>query len=205
MRKPPSQERSKHLVDCLVETATTIIAEEGLEAATTSRIAERSGVSVGSLYQYFSNKQEIHQAVLDSLHRDQEVAVDEAVASVTEPDVKKLIRVIIEKSMEHLLANNERYLKVLRYWPQFEGQGFTGIMEQKLTNILAVYAFKGAFKTDDSLPVKTFIVINSVMFTLIHYISSPPSNISRQELLDNLILLTEHMLTDSSTTQTNNT
>jgi AcrR family transcriptional regulator len=56
LRKEPQQRRSRHLVDAVLEAAVRILNEEGSRHFTMSRIAERAGVSVGSLYQYFPNK-----------------------------------------------------------------------------------------------------------------------------------------------------
>ena len=54
-RKIPSQRRSLETVERILSAAARVFAEEGV-AATTDRIAARAGVSIGSLYQYFPNK-----------------------------------------------------------------------------------------------------------------------------------------------------
>src|ERR1700712_2912157 len=58
-RKEPRQTRSTGLVADILEAATRVLAEEGARRFTTARVAERAGVSVGSLYQYFPNKDAI--------------------------------------------------------------------------------------------------------------------------------------------------
>jgi AcrR family transcriptional regulator len=58
-RKRPVQRRSKETVRAILEAAAQVLEREGLEGATTDRIAERAGVSIGSLYQYFPSKQAI--------------------------------------------------------------------------------------------------------------------------------------------------
>jgi len=55
-RKKPRQDRSQATVDVIFEAAARIFEKVGFQAATTNAIAERAGVSVGSLYQYFPNK-----------------------------------------------------------------------------------------------------------------------------------------------------
>ncbi|NDK71249.1 TetR/AcrR family transcriptional regulator [Rhodococcus qingshengii] len=57
-RKRPSQQRSRATYDAILEAATRVFASEAM-AATTNRIADEAGVSVGSLYQYFGDKYEI--------------------------------------------------------------------------------------------------------------------------------------------------
>jgi AcrR family transcriptional regulator len=58
-RKLPKQARSNDLVAAILEAAVRVLAEEGAHRFTTARVAERAGVSVGSLYQYFPNKASI--------------------------------------------------------------------------------------------------------------------------------------------------
>ena len=64
MRKQPQQQRAKKIVDDILEAAQLCIAEQGIVQVTTPKIAEKSGVSVGSIYQYFENKDEIIQELL---------------------------------------------------------------------------------------------------------------------------------------------
>lgn len=55
-RKRPHQQRSAATVDAILEAAARILERKGLDALTTNAVAELAGVSIGSLYQYFSGK-----------------------------------------------------------------------------------------------------------------------------------------------------
>ena len=66
-RKAPKQARSNELVAAVLEAAVQVLAAEGAQRFTTSRVAEKAGVSVGSLYQYFPNK----AAILYRLQTDE--------------------------------------------------------------------------------------------------------------------------------------
>ena len=55
-RKQPQQARSTELVAAILQAATEVLAREGATRFTTARVAEKAGVSVGSVYQYFPNK-----------------------------------------------------------------------------------------------------------------------------------------------------
>ena len=59
LRKQPRQARSTRLVADILEAAARVLAQEGAHRFTTGRVAEAAGVSVGSLYQYFPNKEAI--------------------------------------------------------------------------------------------------------------------------------------------------
>jgi AcrR family transcriptional regulator len=66
-RRRPRQQRSAQLVDDILEAALRVLARDGARHFTTVRVAEEAGVSVGSLYQYFPNK----EALLFRLQTDE--------------------------------------------------------------------------------------------------------------------------------------
>src|SRR5579864_9824870 len=64
-RKQASQRRSRATVDALIEATARILVREGFDKASTNRVAEVAGVSIGSLYQYFPSKEALVAAVID--------------------------------------------------------------------------------------------------------------------------------------------
>jgi AcrR family transcriptional regulator len=77
-RKSPVQARSTASVDAILEATLQVLLDVGKERLTTTRVASRAGVSVGTLYQYFPNKRALLQAALKR-HLDR---VTEAVEQV---------------------------------------------------------------------------------------------------------------------------
>jgi AcrR family transcriptional regulator len=59
LRKRPKQARLTHLVEDVLEAAIQVLSCEGAQRFTSARVAEATGVSVGSVYQYFPNKEAI--------------------------------------------------------------------------------------------------------------------------------------------------
>ena len=55
-RKAPAQDRSKAMVELILQAATRVLERESLAGFNTNRVAEVAGISIGSLYQYFPNK-----------------------------------------------------------------------------------------------------------------------------------------------------
>jgi len=64
-RKHPTQSRAKATVDAIIDAASQILIAFGYDKMTTARVARRAGVSVGSLYQYFPNKEALVAALID--------------------------------------------------------------------------------------------------------------------------------------------
>jgi len=79
-RKAPRQDRSREMVEAILQGAAEVFSEQGYARATTNRIAGRAGVSVGSLYQYFPNKDSLLLALYQrhhaEVHRVVEAALD---------------------------------------------------------------------------------------------------------------------------------
>lgn len=65
MRRQPKQARSQQRVDHLLGVAAQVFEEVGYTAATTNAIAARAGMSIGSLYQFFPNKEAIMDALVE--------------------------------------------------------------------------------------------------------------------------------------------
>jgi len=64
-RKQPRQARAKATVDAIFEATIQVLLSDGLSSLTTTRVAERAGVSVGTMYQYFPRKQALLFALLE--------------------------------------------------------------------------------------------------------------------------------------------
>ncbi len=77
-RKSPRQKRSSVTVDAILQAAIQVLLLVGKERLTTTRVAARAGVSVGTLYQYFPNKSALLQATLKRHINAVSGAIDEA-------------------------------------------------------------------------------------------------------------------------------
>src|SRR5580698_3008939 len=64
-RKAPTQRRATATVEAILEAAARILETQGLEGYTTNAVAERAGVSIGSLYQYFPNRDALTAALIE--------------------------------------------------------------------------------------------------------------------------------------------
>jgi len=99
-RKAASQERSRATVDALVEATARILIKEGFDKASTNRIAEVAGVSVGSLYQYFPGKEALVVAVIERHQQEVMQTVRGELAGVlaqpVEPAIRKLVAVAVQ-------------------------------------------------------------------------------------------------------------
>jgi len=94
-RKRPRQDRSRFTVEAILEATTDILARGRAETLTTNRIAERAGVNIASLYQYFPGK----HAILAELRRrhgaEQRAAVQRALVERRGDDLESTLRALV--------------------------------------------------------------------------------------------------------------
>lgn len=100
-RRVPKQARSRDRYNSILDAATNLFSEKGFERTTTNEIASRAEVSIGSLYQYFQNKEDVVRAIMDRyvesvrgvtddfMSRDvQDLPVPEAIDQLLEPYIR---------------------------------------------------------------------------------------------------------------------
>lgn len=104
-RKMPSQARSAVTVEVILEAAIHILLTNGFEKMSTTRIAERAGVSVGSLYQYFPNKRALLAALVRRHVARVADRVEQACASAHGATLQKMCAKAINASID---AKTER-------------------------------------------------------------------------------------------------
>jgi AcrR family transcriptional regulator len=96
-RRTPIQRRSRETVGAILEGAARVLARRGYAAATTNRIAERAGVSIGSLYEYFPNKDSVLTALFER-HTEQggaQVLADLEAAIAAGGGLPALVRALV--------------------------------------------------------------------------------------------------------------
>jgi AcrR family transcriptional regulator len=120
MRKSPTQARAAQTVDAIIEAAIQILQSDGEERLTTNRIAERAGVSIGSLYQYFADKEAIVEAVAD---RERDKVVDTILKSLSDVDAadfegvtREVVRTMVNAFARRRRARRIVLLTMLRRW-----------------------------------------------------------------------------------------
>src|ERR1700735_4266843 len=94
-RKLASQERSRSTVDALLEATTRVLIREGYDKASTNRIAEVAGVSVGSLYQYFPSKEALVAAVIERHPQEIMQTVRGEMADVMSQPLEQAVRKLV--------------------------------------------------------------------------------------------------------------
>lgn len=108
-RRRPKQRRAQQTVEAVLDAVVRILKREGIRAVTTNRIAEVAGISIGSVYQYFPDKQAIfvalHQRHIDQIdHIVERRLIEHATSSLDD-----LMRAMIEGIIDAHTIDPELY------------------------------------------------------------------------------------------------
>ena len=107
-RKSPVQARSVASVEAILDATIQVLLKIGKERLTTTRVALRAGVSVGTLYQYFPNKSALLQAALKR-HMDE---ITEAIELVCEEQSGRSLREMVTALLTAFLEAKMRDVKI---------------------------------------------------------------------------------------------
>jgi AcrR family transcriptional regulator len=125
--KQPLQTRSKHTVEAIIEAATRILKKQGETKFNTNFVAEIAGVSVGSLYQFFKNKNAIS---------------DELINRLLDKNLKK-IEAILKSEVHSNNVDQKIYEVVSSLFDSFEAEGpLTSFVMENVLKIVGLNRFK---------------------------------------------------------------
>lgn len=187
MRKKPQQQRAKLIVDHILQAAQICIVEQGLMQITTPKIAEKAGVSVGSLYQYFENKEEIIQELLRRKSENLGLALKQMVVTQEQLSIQEIIPLSIQFGFDVMRAERGFFIEVLKHWHGYNNSEAAKILEKHFFEV-GMYLFNRFYRHWDfeTLKHKSFVIINSTLFTMMRYVSNNSFLISEQQLRDEL-------------------
>ena len=98
-RKLPIQARGIATRDAIIEAAAQILARGGLPIFTTNAVAERAGVSIGSLYQYFPNKDALMMALIARQQAERAARVTSVLVDVQDLPLEQAVRLLIKAAI----------------------------------------------------------------------------------------------------------
>jgi AcrR family transcriptional regulator len=169
-RKQPLQERSRETVAVILEAAARILEERGLEGYNTNAVAERGGISVGSVYQYFPNKDALTLALITRFEEQILGAAQTAIAASEGKDLKTSLKLLIagllkahdgRAPLNRILETEENRLRAASSGPASSGPAASLDLRQLVSALLARHAHELA--PVDAGVIDDLIVITRAM------------------------------------------
>ncbi|QDZ00600.1 TetR/AcrR family transcriptional regulator [Nitratireductor mangrovi] len=102
-RKSPLQGRSRATCEAVMEAAARILEQDGRQGLTTNHVAERAGISVGSLYQYYPGKEAILAALIRQMRREMLADFEAAVVASRDANLAGTAKALVRAAVKHHL------------------------------------------------------------------------------------------------------
>lgn len=110
--KNPTQERSRQTVATILDACSRLLISEGFYSITTDKIAKEAGVSIGSLYQFFGNKESVVQAVVKNLLEEDKRILAEKMRAISPLPADQRVRAMLEAAFDICRRNSELRAKL---------------------------------------------------------------------------------------------
>jgi AcrR family transcriptional regulator len=198
-RNQPKQSRSRATVSAILEATIRVLDQEGYEAATTTRVAEVAGVSIGTLYQYFSNR----DAILDAL-QDRELShawefMGSVLGEAHRYTERELARTVILGLLEMYNAapalHRVLVIEGLRVTPPDRVHAFDVRMVSAIRSFLAVGNLR---VRRANLDAAAFVIFQSVRAVMLARLLETPANLDDDTLVEELTDLLVRYLVDET-------
>lgn len=202
MRKKPLQQRSRLMVDSIIEATGQLIAREGLDAVTTNRVAELAGISNGSLYQYFHDRNDLIEALLEKVSGDAMKMFSQGLGAVeTEgKDVQEMSRIALTLALA-FLRSNALYPELIRNWHRLPVYRLLDPLEHYFINAGRAYLLEHNEQySTRKLQTRLYVLINSTIFTMIRFLSEENPMMRESDVIECLAEQVALMLSGSATT-----
>ncbi|WP_410212042.1 TetR/AcrR family transcriptional regulator [Aquirhabdus sp.] len=185
MVRKPKQQRAKVTVDTIIQAGFIAVSQSGIHGATTRQIAEISGIGVGSLYEYFENKEAIYQAMNQHFVNDIVDMLRKLTPNLVRLNLHDVVELLLNSFSDLLRKDGGIYLKYVRY------SRYSPLIETALMEFAMRYAMHNPkFLRLENMATINYICITGGIFSVIRHLSTPTPNVTFDQLLEGLSRMT---------------
>jgi AcrR family transcriptional regulator len=197
-RKTPQQRRSREMVERILAAGRTVVLRDGYDAASTNRIAAEAGVSPGSLYQYFPNKDAVLSAIVGRYSDDVSERITAALADRFDETGPEMVRATLEALLDALEENAELLRIVADELPRKENQARAEALEQGVTGLVSAYlaARPPELRSDLAPTTAAWVLVRAIENLAVRYVLERPP-IERRTFVSELERLVAGYLVDA--------
>lgn len=187
MPRKPVQARAKLTAEAVVEAGFVAVAEHGLTGTTTRHIADCAGIGIGSLYEYFTDKDAIYAEMNRRLVREVVAVLQPLLPQLVQMKVQDAVRALLYAIRELLQRNDRRYLLYVRQVGLINLRGELEPIERTLLDLTTQFLLQSPESARlRNLRAMSYIFINGGIFTVLRHLTEPNPPITFDELADGL-------------------
>ena len=189
LRRKPQQERSRAMVERIIAAGQAVLLRDGYEKASTNRVAQEAGISPGSLYQYFPDKEAILTAVIDRYSDELSQQLTAVLTERLDLPGPELVRATLERLVDVLAENVEFLRLIVDQLPRARFGHKTAAMEQRVGDLISAYLVlqKPSDRMTDP-PTSAWILVRTVEHLTVQYVLEEPT-IPRDRFIEEMTAL----------------
>ncbi|PAV25536.1 TetR family transcriptional regulator [Tamilnaduibacter salinus] len=193
MPRKPKQQRSQATVNAIIEAGFIAMAEREPATITTRQIADIAGVGVGSLYEYFENKEAIFSAMSERFVADTVALIRPQIATLVRMPIRDAVRHMLESFRTFLQENDGRYLNCIQYAMTLDFERYIDPLQQTLSELVTQYLMNhpDTLRVRD-IPTMSYIMIHGGIFAVVRHLSDPSPPITFDQLVEGLARMVGH-------------
>ncbi len=176
IRRNPLQNRSKLMVKSIVDAGFLALKKYGIEGTTTRHISDIAGISPGTLYQYFPDKDAVYQAMSGRFLEEFEGWLQAETSTLVQKNPPELVTSLLYGFRDLLQKQDGLYLEFARYAIRFNRPEHMVRLERMLLALAAQYIIRhpvGKQTKGNSVPAMLYIMIYGGAQAVISYLSAP--------------------------------
>ncbi len=162
-RRKPRQTRAQETAQCILQATAQILVSRGFKDCSTNHIAERAGVSIGTLYQYFADKQSILLELFRLEIEKDALFIQNTLQELENQPIEIVIKKLVSVTLKRLSENPRlRQILLLEVSSSRQTEKLRGIKDE-LSELLSSYLKSHPqFHIRHDIRLEVLIIVNSV-------------------------------------------
>lgn len=185
--KIPRQPRSIEMVHSILDAGMAVIRDTGLAGMTTNRVADRAGVSIGSLYQYFANRESILAGIIERSQLDIIQRMRQLHIAHLDNPLEQLLRTNMQLMLRYHEQNMTVFRRVIREAPLLADNSVLRIMESTLMDMFRDYLLNNSHRYRlRNGHAGLYVAVNTIIFMYLKWLVQPHPSVSEAQFIDAL-------------------
>lgn len=186
-RRRPRQSRAQVTCDAIITATAQILVRDGYDAASTNHVARVAGVSVGSVYQYFSSKEALVMAVMERYRAEGLTDLEEGMARLSGATLREALRLLIRQVLAKKAENPRLHQVLVEQLPRMRQLQQVDPYAVRMLRLVRDYLQSHAHEVRPrDLDMAAFIIFNTVESLTHVALSSRPDYLTRESYVDEL-------------------
>ncbi|MFM9370395.1 TetR/AcrR family transcriptional regulator [Streptomyces sp. Da 82-17] len=194
MRKEPRQDRSRRMVERIVAAGESVLSRDGYARFATTRVADAAGISPGSLYQYFSNKDELIAVLMERFWARTGDRVTACLADHIADPPERLIPHTVEALLSAMERDSQLLRVVVEEVPPRYSEAHLHALRRRIQDLASAYLAGRAGPAGRSGAVRSWVLVAAMEALAVRWVLERPA-IPRELLVEELTLLASGYVT----------